>query len=54
MDNKIGPYKIISKIASGGMATVYLATHKDSSVKVAIKLLKEELKDKEKITDRFT
>ena len=54
MIQKIGPYNIISKIASGGMATVYLATHKDSNVKVAIKLLKEELQDKEKITDRFT
>lgn len=54
MIQKIGPYNIISKIASGGMASVYLASHKDTGAKVAIKLLKEELQDKEKITDRFT
>ena len=36
------------------MATVYLASHKDTGIQVAMKLLKEELQDKEKITDRFT
>ena len=41
MINKIGPYNITSKISSGGMATVYLATHKATGAKVAIKLLKE-------------
>ena len=54
MIQKIGSYNIIKKIASGGMATIYLASHKDTKVKAAIKLLKEELQDKEKITDRFT
>jgi len=53
MINKIGPYNIIKKISSGGMATVYLATHKVTGAKVAIKLLKEELAEKEKILDRF-
>ena len=53
MINKIGPYNITSKISSGGMATVYLATHKATGAKVAIKLLKEELAEKEKILDRF-
>ena len=41
MIQKIGSYNIIKKIASGGMATIYLASHKDTKVKAAIKLLKE-------------
>jgi ligand-binding sensor domain-containing protein/tRNA A-37 threonylcarbamoyl transferase component Bud32 len=41
--NYIGNYKIIDKIGSGGMGTVYLASHTaEPSKKVALKVLKEE------------
>ena len=53
MIDKIGPYKLVKKIASGGMAIVYLAVHKDTGVKVGIKLLKEDLLGKEQIVERF-
>ena len=53
MIKKIGPYSIDSKIASGGMANIYLATDKQGK-KVAIKLLKEEIQEKEKISERFS
>jgi len=49
MPKKIGRYHIISKIASGGVATKYLATDTRTGKKVAIKVLREELSDKEKI-----
>ena len=54
MINKIGSYKLIKRIASGGMADVYLAYHKDTGLKVAIKLLKEDLLGKEQIVERFS
>ncbi len=39
----IGNYKIINKIGSGGMGTIYLAAHTmDPSKKVALKVLREE------------
>jgi serine/threonine protein kinase/rhodanese-related sulfurtransferase len=53
MINKIGAYRIIKEISEGGMAVVYLAVHKATSKKVAIKLLKERLITKEKIAQRF-
>ncbi len=52
MIKKIGPYNIKSKIASGGMANIYLATDRQGK-KAAIKFLKEEIQDKEKISERF-
>ena len=54
MDNQISHYKIISKIASGGMANVFLAQDTTTNTKVAIKILKEEVSAKEKILERFT
>lgn len=54
MIRKIGTYKIIKEISEGGMAVVYLATHKSTGKMVAIKLLKERLIDKEKIAQRFS
>jgi len=54
MDNQISHYKIISKIASGGMANVFLALDTTTNTKVAIKILKEEVSAKEKILERFT
>ena len=53
MQKQISHYSIISKIASGGMAIIYLATDTRTNTKVAIKVLKEEVSDKEKILDRF-
>ena len=54
MDNQISHYQIISKIASGGMANVFLALDTLTNTKVAIKILKEEVSAKEKILERFT
>jgi ligand-binding sensor domain-containing protein/tRNA A-37 threonylcarbamoyl transferase component Bud32 len=52
--NYIGNYKIIDKIGSGGMGTVYLATHTaDPSKKVALKVLKEEYTADSVQTRRF-
>src|SRR5665647_1088489 len=54
MDKHISHYQLLSKIASGGMAIVYLAQDTVTNTKVAIKVLKEEVSDKEKILERFT
>lgn len=54
MIKSIGDYQILKEISSGGMATVYLAISTKTNNKVAIKLLKEELLNKEKVLDRFT
>ena len=54
MDKQISHYKILSKIASGGMAIVYLALDTRTNTKVAIKLLKEEISGREKTLERFT
>ncbi len=54
MDKYIDNYQILSKIASGGMANVYLALDTTTNSKVAIKVLKEEVSDKEKILERFS
>jgi non-specific serine/threonine protein kinase/serine/threonine-protein kinase len=50
----IGPYRIVSEIARGGMGTVYLATRADDQYKkqVAIKLIKRGM-DTEFIVRRF-
>jgi Serine/threonine protein kinase len=53
MQKQISHYQILSKIASGGMANVFLAMDTSTSAKVAIKILKEEVSDKEKILERF-
>ena len=54
MIKTISHYTIISKLASGGMANIYLAADTRTNTQVAIKVLKEEVSDKEKILDRFT
>ena len=54
MQKQISHYQILSKIASGGMANVYLALDTQTGTKVAIKILKEEVSDKEKILERFS
>src|SRR5665647_409988 len=54
MQKQISHYQILSKIASGGMANVFLAQDTITNTKVAIKILKEEVSAKEKILERFT
>ena len=54
MIKEIDNYEILSKIASGGMANVYLARDTRTGIQVAIKLLKDEVSDKEKIYERFS
>jgi len=54
MQKQISHYQLLSKIASGGMANVFLAQDTYTNTKVAIKILKEEVSAKEKILERFT
>jgi len=54
MDKIISHYQILSKIATGGMAVIYLALDTETDTKVAIKILKEEVSGKEKVLERFT
>jgi len=50
---KIGNYNVRSKLGEGGMGTVYLGEHPLIGKKVAIKVLLEELAQKEDIVERF-
>ena len=54
MQKQISHYSILSKLASGGMADIYLATDTRTNIKVAIKVLKEEVSDKEKMADTLS
>ena len=46
-------YEIVKRIASGGMADVYLARHPITSRRLALKVLKWDLEGKEKARERF-
>lgn len=48
-----GKYKIDDWLGSGGMATVYRATHLGLGEEVAVKVLNPDMIGKEKIVDRF-
>lgn len=50
---KLGKYVIEELIGSGGMASVYLATHQALGSKVAIKILKTEYSANPEIVERF-
>jgi len=53
MDQRIGPYKLLSQVGSGGMGTVYLASRADDYEKpVALKVLKRGM-DTDEIVRRF-
>ncbi|WP_437227191.1 serine/threonine-protein kinase [Planctomicrobium sp. SH661] len=49
----VGPYTILKELGSGGMGTVYLAEHKDSGRKVAIKILPASLSREPGFVARF-
>jgi serine/threonine-protein kinase len=48
-----GRFRIDAKIASGGFATVYRATHIDTGVEMALKVLHADLANDEKLVARF-
>lgn len=39
----LGPYRVLTRLGSGGMGTVYLAQHEDGSAEVALKVLHPEV-----------
>ena len=49
----IGPYRIINRIASGGMGTVYLARHEGTQQMVALKVLSPQVSGSEEFLARF-
>jgi len=50
---RLGPYKIVSMIAQGGMATVYLAVHKRLNRKIALKVLLPAYAQNREFVQRF-
>ena len=50
---RIGGYQIISRIAQGGMATVYLAQHPDRADLVALKVLSPGINEDPEFLARF-
>ncbi|NKB86728.1 MAG: protein kinase [Acidobacteria bacterium] len=50
---QLGKYTLESKLGSGGMATVYAATHATLGNKVAVKVLHEHLADQPAFRERF-
>lgn len=49
---RVGPYRLMEKIAEGGMGTVYLAEHGEFDQRVAVKLIKRGM-DTDEIVRRF-
>ena len=39
LPDRIGPYKVLRKVGSGGMGTVYLGRHVDTDLEAAVKVL---------------
>lgn len=50
---RVGNYRLLERLAEGGMSVVYLAEHLHMGHRVAIKLLRRELFDDRAIRDRF-
>lgn len=52
-DEQVGPYRIVSKLGQGGMATVYKAYHEALDRHVAIKVMHESFKEDSEFIARF-
>ena len=50
---KIGKYKILTKIGAGGMGEVYLAQDEQLNREVVLKFLSEEFSQKDELLQRF-
>ncbi len=50
---KIGDYRLLRRLGSGGMADVYLAVQESLKRNVALKILKKDLAENEDYVDRF-
>src|SRR5436190_918180 len=51
--DRIGPYRILEKIGSGGMGHVYLAVHDESGAQAAVKVLTASLAREAGFVERF-
>jgi serine/threonine-protein kinase len=49
----VGPYDILEKLGSGGMATVYLGRHRETGLEAAVKVLPPALARQEGFVERF-
>jgi serine/threonine protein kinase len=50
--SRIGNFEVLSQISSGGMGSVYLGRDPELGRQVAIKVIREEVRDQE-VLDRF-
>ncbi len=54
MENgRLGKYTLISKLAEGGMGEIYIAEDPDCERRVALKVIKKNLKESERVRSRF-
>ncbi len=53
MPDKLGDYKILSRLGAGGMGTVYKAMHERMGRLVAVKVLRPELQQNQHLLHRF-
>ncbi|WP_153557239.1 serine/threonine-protein kinase [Roseimaritima sediminicola] len=53
-DQYLGPYRLQSKLGSGGMGSVFRAVHAKTGEKVAVKLIAERVADSERFRRRFS
>ncbi len=51
--SRVGPYRVVRKLASGGMGTVYVGEHEVLGHKVALKFLHSRYADSEEAVTRF-
>src|SRR6478736_1263798 len=51
--SRLGPYRVIALLGSGGMGEVYEVEHEDLGRRFALKLLRSELKADRDIANRF-
>src|SRR6185295_7803437 len=53
LGRELGGYRIVRKIAQGGMGAVYEAAHSQSGQRAAVKVLLPELISNQEVADRF-